>query len=301
MQKLQNILKNGTTYICLTLAMLIFDIDTMTPLGIADGLLYIVVILLSVSLKSSEPAITWFAGGISSLFLFAGAFLSPKVGVPVWIWIPNRIIAFFVILVTTILGALLQQAKGRLVEYGAQLKQANEELVHLTQIDHLTGVYNRRYFEEHLFHEYRRVLRVHGYLSVIMLDVDYFKLYNDLYGHQAGDDCLFRIAQLTRTYVRRAGDFTARYGGEEFVVVLPGTNLKGAEERAETIRKGVENLDITHKGSPVEQKVTISAGVAAAKLENNKIDCFSIVKAADNALYRAKEDGRNRVRAEALT
>ena len=160
--------------------------------------------------------------------------------------------------------------------------------------DSLTGLSNRRYFDAALQTEFYRLKRSGGTLSLIMLDIDHFKNYNDTYGHLAGDDCLHHIGKMLKVIVRRAPDIVARYGGEEFAVILPETESSSAEALAETIRKGVEELAIPHSASDTSEYVTVSLGVVSV----NTADMVSpkqIIAMADQALYLAKNKGRNRV------
>jgi diguanylate cyclase (GGDEF)-like protein len=133
-----------------------------------------------------------------------------------------------------------------------------------------------------------------------MLDVDHFKSYNDLYGHPAGDRCLARVAEELRRALHRASDVAARYGGEEFAAILPGTDLRGSETVAEVLRARVEELDLAHAGSSAYGQVTVSIGAASATPALGGTE-DALVKAADEALYRSKHDGRNRVSTGALT
>jgi diguanylate cyclase (GGDEF)-like protein len=163
----------------------------------------------------------------------------------------------------------------------------------LSYVDALTGVPNRRHFDELLDQEWRRALRDESAMSVVLIDVDLFKAFNDNYGHQSGDDCLKHVAVEVSGVLRRGGDLAARYGGEEFGVVLPGTEGPGALVVAEDMRRRVEGLKIAHRGSPFKV-VTISLGVKAMR-PGPEDSLETILAAADRALYRAKETGRNRV------
>lgn len=173
------------------------------------------------------------------------------------------------------------------------LHQANSELERLATIDSLTQVANRRYFNERFKVEWRRLARESQPLSLIMCDVDCFKLYNDRYGHLIGDDCLRAVAGAIKKNATRPADLVARYGGEEFVVVLPNTPSHGACSVAELMRKAVKNLHISHETSPVSDVVTLSLGIATI-LPDKDSDPMDLIKAADSALYEAKEQGRNR-------
>lgn len=160
--------------------------------------------------------------------------------------------------------------------------------------DSLTGLANRRYFDEVLDKEFHRYKRSGSPISLIMLDVDYFKKYNDTYGHLAGDNCLRQIGNTLKTVVGRVADSTARYGGEEFVVLLPDTDLEGAEALAERIRTAVETLAIPHSASSISKNVTVSLGVATMHTELLSSP-EQFIGMADEAMYDAKKGGRNRV------
>jgi diguanylate cyclase (GGDEF)-like protein len=174
-----------------------------------------------------------------------------------------------------------------------ELSAANELLLELSYLDPLTGVANRRRFDERLLVEWKRGVRAGLPLSLVMIDIDLFKPFNDAYGHQEGDDCLRTVATTITDSLPRAGDSLARYGGEEFAVILPGTDQSGAFKVAEHLRRRVEALAIPHTASEVGRFVTISCGVASAipTLDSNPAGLVSI---ADAALYKAKRAGRNR-------
>ncbi len=173
------------------------------------------------------------------------------------------------------------------------LREANEQLERLASIDGLTQVANRRFFDQTIEREWQRLKRTQEPLSLIMCDVDYFKFFNDTYGHQRGDDCLRSVAGVLREAVHRGGDFIARYGGEEFVIVLPATEAKGASHVAEQIRLAVEQLAIEHRHSQAAHYVTLSLGVATI-IPSDTGTQEMLIKRADNALYSAKSAGRNR-------
>ncbi len=183
-----------------------------------------------------------------------------------------------------------------IVGLGWLLTRAYDELRHQAVMDALTSIPNRRYFVERLMLELHRSVREQMPLSLIILDIDYFKGYNDHYGHLAGDRCLCQVAKLLSENLRRATDFCARYGGEEFVVVLPNTTRVGAIEVAEQLRAALAALALEHHAAPLG-KVTISAGVASNV--SRDLDHETLIQRADQALYRAKEQGRNRIEADA--
>jgi diguanylate cyclase (GGDEF)-like protein len=176
-----------------------------------------------------------------------------------------------------------------------ELRQANEVLRQSSARDGLTGLANRTRFEEFMEREWRRALRARTPISLIMLDIDHFKPYNDNYGHQEGDECLKKVAAVIAETVKRSADLVARYGGEEFMAVLPDTDLHGALEIAEKLRISVELLRVPHAHSSAANIVTVSIGVASL-VPVQGMDRSSLVKLVDTALYAAKRDGRNRVR-----
>jgi diguanylate cyclase (GGDEF)-like protein/PAS domain S-box-containing protein len=169
---------------------------------------------------------------------------------------------------------------------------ANAELERLATEDGLTKLSNRRRFDEYLDVEWRRQARACGHISLIMTDVDFFKYYNDTYGHQAGDACLRSVADAIRKRVGRPGDLIARYGGEEFAIVMPETDISGALQVAENIRQELAKQEIPHSKSSASPHVTISCGVAmmSPAAENNPQD---LIERADQGLYLAKQQGRN--------
>ena len=175
-----------------------------------------------------------------------------------------------------------------------QLKEANDVLVTLSYVDALTGVSNRRRFEERLEAEWKRGQRTGAPVGLVMIDIDRFKAYNDRFGHQQGDECLRAVATALADALPRAGDSVSRYGGEEFAVILPATDLAGTRSVAETLRARVEALRIASAVPTAGAWVTISCGAASvvASVDTDEID---LIKRADEALYRAKTRGRNRV------
>ncbi|MCT7984717.1 EAL domain-containing protein [Laspinema sp. A4] len=174
-----------------------------------------------------------------------------------------------------------------------QLRIANAELEKLATTDGLTQIANRRIFDTVLAQEWKRLMRSQSPLSVILIDVDFFKRYNDTYGHQAGDECLKKIAQAIASVVKRQGDLVARYGGEEFVVILPATDGPGAVRVAEEIRVAVAEANLEHKTSTVREIVSLSQGIATL-IPRLNTSADELIAAADEALYYAKNRGRDR-------
>lgn len=181
-----------------------------------------------------------------------------------------------------------------LLEMTRRLQEMNEELERLSTEDPLTGVANRRVFDQVLGREWARALRDRTPISAVMLDIDHFKDYNDHYGHPRGDECLQRVAEALRGQIRRPADTLARYGGEEFVALLPRTDRSGAEAVAEAFHAAVDALHLEHQTSPVQDHVTVSVGVATMVPERHT-NPEDLIRAADEALYEAKRQGRNRV------
>lgn len=174
-----------------------------------------------------------------------------------------------------------------------ELEQANHKLQHLACVDGLTQVSNRRYFEEHLSRKWQQMAREQAPLSLLLCDVDFFKLYNDTYGHPAGDDCLRAVAGAIARSVQRPASLVARYGGEEFAVILPNTEASNAADIAEKIRSEVKALKIAHANSRASAYVTLSQGIASI-VPSHESSAQSLIAAADRALYRAKAEGRDR-------
>lgn len=184
-----------------------------------------------------------------------------------------------------------------------ELKRANEHLTQLSLLDGLTGIPNRRMFDSYFKQEWRRAMRAKTALSVVLVDVDFFKQFNDLHGHQRGDSCLVDVAAVLQQWIRRPADLAARYGGEEFVLVLPDTEAEGARLLAERVRLAVLELRVEHGASAASSWVTVSLGVATMipRLEQGDYGLDVLLEQADQALYEAKRQGRNRVRCAART
>ncbi len=181
----------------------------------------------------------------------------------------------------------------QLREREEELRRANERLSDLASKDALTGIANRRGFDEQFVAEWNRAQRAGESLALLVIDVDHFKKFNDRYGHIEGDTCLRQVADVLRLTAQRGGDFAARTGGEEFALLLPGADLRAAAKMAETVRFQVEALNIAHNASP-EARVTVSVG-AAATIADRGENLRNLIDFADAALYRAKRAGRNRV------
>lgn len=189
-------------------------------------------------------------------------------------------------------NALLQKEIHERKIVQAALEKANQELKRLATLDGLTQVANRRRFDEYLLQEWRRLKREQCYLSLIMCDVDYFKCFNDTYGHQAGDDCLRKVAQAIGTNVKRPADLVARYGGEEFAIILPNTHPDGAIVIAQYMHEAIYQLQILNLHSSVSQYVTLSIGVSGI-IPNGNHTPEDLIAVVDKALYQAKQQGRN--------
>jgi len=184
------------------------------------------------------------------------------------------------------------EAFRKLGELQKELQRSNAELQKLTCLDGLTCIANRRRFDDFIRKECLRSARDSTTIALILIDIDYFKLYNDNYGHLKGDECLQKVAAALQKAVQRPADLVARYGGEEFAVVLPSTDASGAMKIADSLRHTVEALELSHAYSPLTNIITISMGIAC-KVANEKTSPADLIEMADEALYEAKNAGRN--------
>jgi diguanylate cyclase (GGDEF)-like protein len=187
----------------------------------------------------------------------------------------------------------IESTRSKLLEMSRELAAANRELESLTRQDGLTGIANRRYFDSYLSAEMKRASREHQPISLILADVDYFKAYNDCYGHQAGDDCLRQVASALKSVGRRPADLAARYGGEEFAMVLPATATEGAVDVAKSLVRAIEGMSIPHVRSGVSSSVSLSQGIASI-VPTHDTGTEIVIELADQVLYQAKQQGRNR-------
>ena len=185
------------------------------------------------------------------------------------------------------------EAYRALRESQQQLTAMNIELQRLTHVDGLTEVYNRRHFDEHIQLEWGRSLRDQSHLSVLMIDIDDFKQYNDTYGHLGGDEALKKVARTLQLNVARSTDLVARFGGEEFALIMPTTPLTGASFMAEKLRLAVRELQLGHAGSTGDRHLTVSIGVAST-IPQRGGSPIQLIEAADKALYEAKRSGKDR-------
>ncbi len=189
----------------------------------------------------------------------------------------------------------LKRQEAKLKTSEQQIREINRKLEELVRIDPLTGIANRRHFEEVFIREWRRAVRYSDYISVLMIDIDHFKLYNDNYGHPRGDECLKCVAKIISDSLHRATDLAARYGGEEFIVVLPHTDEPGTMTIAQNIRKKLAEAALPHKATSCGCKqVTVSIG-AATLIPKKQIAPETLIKQADEALYISKNSGRDTI------
>ncbi|MDY6939924.1 MAG: diguanylate cyclase [Cyanobacteriota bacterium] len=187
----------------------------------------------------------------------------------------------------------LRELQLQVAKQQATIEQVNQQLQHLTQLDGLTQVANRRQFDKHLTQEWRRLKRDRQPLSLVLCDIDYFKRYNDTYGHQAGDNCLQAVANAIRATAKRPADFVARYGPKKFAAILPNTNLEGAVQVAELIRLQVKRLKIVHQQPGTSEYITLSSGIST-HVPSSDFSPGALIAAAEEALVEAKEQGRDR-------
>ncbi|MGL5032241.1 MAG: diguanylate cyclase domain-containing protein, partial [Microcystaceae cyanobacterium] len=193
----------------------------------------------------------------------------------------------------TQLKIIFESLENRVKERTAELTIANQKLESLANLDSLTQIANRRRFDDYLTIEWQRNQRENQPLALILIDIDYFKNYNDYYGHQGGDDCLIEVAQTLTKVPKRATDLVARYGGEEFVAILPNTNTQQALVLAESMRTAIAVLNIPHAASSISSAITISLGIASI-IPREELSPDWLISQADKALYAAKEQGRDR-------
>lgn len=274
---------------CLTAVTAILVMDLLTPLGLALNALYSVVVVFSLYAESAR--VTRNLSALCTALVVVGALLAQPSRVPLTIVFANS--AVFVLIIW-IMGGLVMVRLRSLSQIRQQqllLESANRELERMANIDVLTGLANRRHFNDQLANECAHANRMHAPLSLLMIDVDFFKSYNDTLGHQAGDKCLRAVADTIRHTLRRPIDIAARYGGEEFAVILPSTSASGAHKRAEAIREAVRALKKPNPGRK-NLPITVSIGVATAQ---PPIEAEALIRRADQALYRAKTYGRDRV------
>ena len=188
----------------------------------------------------------------------------------------------------------LDQKLVELEELQQKLEETNEQLLLLSITDGLTGLLNKRQFDILFADEWKRAYRNQSSLSIVLLDIDHFKAYNDTYGHTLGDDCLITVAHSIWGTVKRSVDKVARVGGEEFCIILPDTDINGAKVVAEQVRRCIEKLAIPHANSSIASCVTTSVGVASTIPAQNQA-VRELIKAADKALYEAKKNGKNQI------
>lgn len=181
-----------------------------------------------------------------------------------------------------------------MVEKGLALEQANEQLLRLSTTDGLTGITNRRMFDQMLRTEWQRCARSQACLSLLMIDIDFFKRFNDHYGHQTGDECLRQVARILASCAKRSGELVARFGGEEFVILLPTTDADEAMAIAGRCAQEVQGARIAHADSPISSWLSVSIGVASIAASNAETP-VALVAQADQAMYCAKKGGRARV------
>lgn len=240
----------------------------------------------------------------AALCILSG-FLLTALGAFYWQAYPDWVMLSWVVgssvAVTFFIGAILERQERIIFLQGLLLahesgerERLNRKLARLAHQDGLSGLANRRHFDLVLKHEWERLQREQQPLVLLFIDVDYFKLYNDTYGHVAGDECLAAIGQILNSAVRRPGDVAARYGGEEFVVLLSATEINGAREVAERIIADIDALAIPHSSSSVSAHVTVSVGLAM-QVPKTDSSAASLLAQADQALYAAKHEGRHRL------
>lgn len=263
---------------------------------IISGSVYSIYVLIRAAVNGREGAVIFIAGFV---FLFAAIIndLLHNNQVIQTAYLASFGLYIFIFSQTMLLSMRFSRAFREvesLLEEKECLEDTNLMLESLSFLDDLTAIPNRRRFSEFINSEWRRSARGGTPIALVMIDIDFFKLFNDNYGHRSGDEVLQKVASALQKSLKRPGDFVARYGGEEFVVVLPDTDVNGAMVIAEAMRWEIEELGIPHGFSAVSDRLTISLGVAGTVAERDSSP-RTLIEAADAALYRAKQSGRNRV------
>lgn len=256
-------------------------------------MLLITIVTLALRLSLLASGLSCAIGGVVGIGLGLALGYAPDWWLLVFYFVGSLGVSLFV-------AAVLERQerisflKSLLLTYeSGERERLNRELERLARQDALTGLANRRSFDERLVSEWERSQRGRHELALIFIDVDHFKLYNDTYGHSAGDDCLAAVAGAIQSCMFRPADMASRYGGEEFVVLLPETSQQGAREVAERIKDAVDALNLAHAASPTAGHVTISMGLTSCIPQSGLAQ--ALVDAADSALYQAKHAGRHRI------
>lgn len=253
--------------------------------------------------------LAYFLTGIRPLILLITCMVAGLLPLPM-LWVMDvkfdPLVYFYAVIVSNVVGFMVSYivtGKERVSFLQARLLELDKihsdvmsnELVRLSNEDALTGLFNRRYLNETIAIEWERAERSEEPLSVVFVDIDFFKLYNDTYGHLQGDKALIRVATVLRKHMRRSSDIAARYGGEEFVLLLPNTPSTGAQVVANNIMRAVDALKIEHKTSTVSEFLSLSIGVATWTQEEN-MTVNKLIAQADAAVYQAKAEGRHAIR-----
>lgn len=199
-----------------------------------------------------------------------------------------------IFIVGLFLGLIISLLLDKTIRDNHRLRVATQELERLANLDGLTQIANRRYFEAHLQQEWARAVREKNSLTLVLCDVDHFRLYNETYGHQAGDDCLRQLALILNRTAKRPGDLAARYGGEEFAIILPNTNSSGGIVVTHSIQESVAQLQLPQADSGGAASISLSFGIATV-VPSQELSSAMLTELSDRALYTAKEQGRNRM------
>ncbi len=255
--------------------------------------------------------LAYFMSGMPPRTMLLTCALAGLIPLPLFIFMNihiDPVMYFYAVILSNALGFLLAYLntsrdrvsflQGRLLELDRlQSRAMSEELIRLSREDSVTGLANRRYLNETFSQEWERAQRSGEPLSVIFVDIDHFKAYNDTYGHLQGDDALTQVANVLKSHLQRTGDLAARYGGEEFIVLMPNTPPEGAKRVAEKILAAVDRLNITHHGSHTASHVTVSIGVSTWQpLKQRQMNANRLIDQADSAVYQAKAAGRHCIR-----
>ena len=251
----------------------------------------------------------YFLSGVRPKILLLTCFFAGVLPLPILWYLGVQVDAlsyFYAVIFSNFIGFFISQSiinkeragflQGRVLELDKlQAKALSERLAKLSNEDSLTGLYNRRYFNQAIHDEWERAARSGESLSLVFIDIDYFKKYNDNYGHLKGDDAIVEVTKVLQDHIRRTSDMASRYGGEEFILLLPNTPSSGAQVVANNIMIAMDALQIEHKTSTVKPYLTLSIGIATWSGEQNMTEA-TLISQADQAVYQAKNEGRHLIR-----
>jgi diguanylate cyclase (GGDEF)-like protein len=300
----KNISENGTSFMVAAVSFISFILIWCAGISLLDQLSYgqiivYVVAIISIAVTPLFKPVTLFTVYLTIHALFLAFMLYFQKSSE--ILFGNFLNSTTILIISWVISCMryknrVEDFNNRKIiqEKSDELKRVNKELEKLSRTDSLTGIFNRSVFDKTIKTEWDRCKRYFTPLSLIMIDIDFFKAFNDNYGHQAGDECIKQVAWVLSDCAKRSSDIVARYGGEEFAIILPQIEKANALELAEKMRSRVEKLNIPHAYSSISDYVTISLGVYTVT-PSDKLSIEEFIRTADKALYDAKKDNRNSI------